>query len=114
MRSAILRLPPFCLTRANHSGSRASTVAVAVASPRQAASRPTRWDLGFIRKSMLFMGPISSLFDFTTFGIMLRVFHAGERLFQTGWFVESLATQTLVINASPDKPVGQESKVPAG
>jgi len=46
---------------------------------------------------MFFMGPISSLFDFTTFGIMLWVFHAGERLFQTGWFVESLATQTLVI-----------------
>src|ERR1700689_1623986 len=41
MRSAILRLPPFCLTRANHSGSRASTVAVAVASPRQAGSSPT-------------------------------------------------------------------------
>jgi P-type Mg2+ transporter len=39
----------------------------------------------------------SSLFDFATFGIMLWVFHAGEALFQTGWFVESLATQTLVI-----------------
>ncbi|WP_222848975.1 magnesium-translocating P-type ATPase [Trebonia kvetii] len=64
--------------------------------PEQVA-QPTRWDLGFIRKFMLFMGPISSLFDFTTFGIMLWVFHAGERLFQTGWFVESLATQTLVI-----------------
>ena len=64
--------------------------------PEQVA-QPTRWDLGFIRKFMFFMGPISSLFDFTTFGIMLWVFHAGERLFQTGWFVESLATQTLVI-----------------
>ncbi len=64
--------------------------------PEQVA-QPARWDLGFIRKFMLFMGPISSLFDFTTFGIMLWVFHAGERLFQTGWFVESLATQTLVI-----------------
>ena len=60
-------------------------------------AQPTRWDLGFIRKFMIFFGPISSLFDFATFGIMLWVFHAGPALFQTGWFVESLATQTLVI-----------------
>jgi P-type Mg2+ transporter len=60
-------------------------------------AQPTRWDLGFIRRFMLIIGPISSLFDFATFGIMLWVFHAGEHLFQTGWFVESLATQTLVI-----------------
>ncbi len=60
-------------------------------------AQPTRWDLGFIRKFMLFFGPISSLFDFVTFGIMLWVFHAGPVLFHTGWFVESLATQTLVI-----------------
>ena len=46
---------------------------------------------------MIIIGPISSIFDFVTFGIMLWVFHAGEHLFQTGWFVESLATQTLVI-----------------
>jgi P-type Mg2+ transporter len=60
-------------------------------------AQPTRWDLGFIRKFMLFFGPISSIFDFATFGIMLWVFHAGPVLFHTGWFVESLATQTLVI-----------------
>jgi Mg2+-importing ATPase len=60
-------------------------------------AQPTRWDLGFIRKFMIFIGPISSIFDFATFAIMLWVFHAGEHLFQTGWFVESLATQTLVI-----------------
>jgi Mg2+-importing ATPase len=60
-------------------------------------AQPTRWDLGFIRRFMLFFGPISSLFDFATFGIMLWVFHAGPVLFHTGWFVESLATQTLVI-----------------
>jgi P-type Mg2+ transporter len=46
---------------------------------------------------MIIIGPISSIFDFVTFGIMLWVFHAGEHLFQTGWFVESLAAQTLVI-----------------
>ena len=48
---------------------------------------------------MLFFGPISSLFDFATFGVMLWVFHAGAPLFRSGWFVESLATQTLVIFA---------------
>src|SRR6266571_5023527 len=46
---------------------------------------------------MLFFGPISSIFDFITFGVMLGVFGAGPALFRSGWFVESLATQTLVI-----------------
>jgi Mg2+-importing ATPase len=46
---------------------------------------------------MLFFGPISSLFDFITFGIMLGPFNAGPALFRSGWFVESLATQTLVV-----------------
>jgi P-type Mg2+ transporter len=62
-------------------------------------ARPTRWDVGFIRRFMIFFGPISSLFDFVTFGVMLWVFHAGPALFRSGWFVESLATQTLVIFA---------------
>ena len=60
-------------------------------------AQPTRWDVSFIRKFMLFFGPFSSIFDFATFGIMLWVFHAGPALFRTGWFVESLSTQTLVI-----------------
>jgi P-type Mg2+ transporter len=64
---------------------------------QEQVAQPTRWDLNFIRKFMIIIGPISSIFDFITFGIMLWVFHAGEHLFQTGWFVESLATQTLVI-----------------
>jgi Mg2+-importing ATPase len=55
--------------------------------------------VGVIRRFMLFFGPISSLFDFATFGVMLWVFHAGPALFRSGWFVESLATQTLVIFA---------------
>jgi Mg2+-importing ATPase len=46
---------------------------------------------------MLFIGPISSVFDFLTFFVLLRVFHAGQQMFHTGWFVESLATQTLVL-----------------
>jgi Mg2+-importing ATPase len=59
--------------------------------------RPSQWDIRFIRRFMSFFGPISSIYDFLTFGVMLWVFHAGEKLFQTGWFVESLATQSLVI-----------------
>lgn len=68
------------------------------ADPEQVA-RPSRWDVGLIRRFMLFFGPISSLFDFATFGVMLWIFHAGPALFRSGWFVESLATQTLVIFA---------------
>ena len=48
---------------------------------------------------MIFFGPLSSVFDFVTFGVMLWVFHAGAGEFRSGWFVESLATQTLVIFA---------------
>jgi len=59
--------------------------------------RPAHWDVGFIRRFMLVFGPISSIFDFLTFAVMLFVFHARGSLFQSGWFVESLATQTLVI-----------------
>jgi Mg2+-importing ATPase len=59
--------------------------------------RPRHWDMGFVRKFMLVLGPVSSLFDFLTFGLLLWVFHAGEALFHTGWFIESLATQVLVI-----------------
>jgi Mg2+-importing ATPase len=59
--------------------------------------KPHRWDMRLIRDFMIFIGPISSIYDFLTFFVMLGVFHASESLFQTGWFVESLATQTLVI-----------------
>jgi Mg2+-importing ATPase len=61
--------------------------------------RPAHWDVGFIQRFMLVFGPISSLFDYATFAVMLFVFHAHHALFQTGWFVESLLTQTLVIFA---------------
>jgi Mg2+-importing ATPase len=60
-------------------------------------SHPRRWDMKFIRNYMLVIGPISSVFDFLTFYIMLAVFHANETLFHTGWFIESMATQILVI-----------------
>jgi hypothetical protein len=59
--------------------------------------KPKRWDISFIRRFMLSLGPVSSLFDFLTFFIMLLVFNATEPLFQTAWFLESLCTQTLVI-----------------
>jgi Mg2+-importing ATPase len=59
--------------------------------------KPRRWDVAFIRRYMLTIGPISSVFDLITFAVMLAVFHTNEPLFRTGWFVESLATQTLVI-----------------
>ena len=61
--------------------------------------KPAHWDVRMIRRFMLFFGPISSMFDFATFGIMLGVFDAHARLFRSGWFVESLATQCLVIFA---------------
>src|SRR3984893_7056085 len=59
--------------------------------------KPEHWDMRFIRNFMLVMGPVSSVFDFLTFALLLLVFHAGEALFQTGWFIESLATQVMVI-----------------
>ncbi len=58
---------------------------------------PSHWDLRMIRRFMLVFGSLSSLFDFLTFAVMLGVFQAGPDLFRSGWFVESLATQTLVI-----------------
>ena len=61
--------------------------------------RPSHWDIAFIRRFMIFFGPLSSFFDFMTFAIMLWVFHSGATQFRSGWFVESLATQTLVIFA---------------
>src|SRR5262249_55768467 len=63
----------------------------------EAIAKPQHWDLHFIRNFMLVLGPVSSIFDFLTFSLLLLVFRAGEPLFQTGWFIESLATQVLVI-----------------
>ena len=66
------------------------------------ATRPRPWNIGEIRRFILFVGPISSIFDYTTFFLMLWVFNcwdpARASLFQTGWFVESLMTQTLIIH----------------
>ncbi len=65
--------------------------------------KPKRWDIGYIRSFMVYLGPVSSVFDFLTFFIMLFIFFPmfqnvpQESLFQTAWFLESLATQAFVI-----------------
>lgn len=59
--------------------------------------KPRTWDIALIRRFMISIGPISSAYDFLTFFVLLHWFKAGEPLFHTGWFVESLVTQTLVI-----------------
>ncbi len=65
-------------------------------------AKPQPWDMGEITRFILFIGPVSSIFDYTTFFVMLYLFHcwvpAGAELFHTGWFVESLMTQTLIIH----------------
>jgi Mg2+-importing ATPase len=63
----------------------------------EALARPAAWDLRYIRRFMSIFGPISSIFDFVTFYVMLSLLHAGHVEFRTGWFVESIATQTLVV-----------------
>ena len=65
-------------------------------------TRPRPWNLGEIKRFILFIGPVSSIFDYTTFFVMLWIFNCWDpshaSLFQTGWFVESLMTQTLIIH----------------
>jgi Mg2+-importing ATPase len=58
---------------------------------------PQKWDMRLIRNFMILIGPISSIYDFLTFYVLLHYFHASPSFFHTGWFVESLATQTLVL-----------------
>lgn len=63
-------------------------------------TKPRKWAIGDIKRFILFIGPISSIFDYATFFIMLYVFKCWKNpdLFHTGWFVESLFTQTLIIH----------------
>jgi len=63
----------------------------------ETVAKPLKWDIKLIERFMLVFGPVSSVFDFVTFWVMLSLFHAGEVLFQTGWFIESMVTQTLVV-----------------
>ena len=65
----------------------------------EATARPVKWDVKLIERFMLVFGPVSSVFDFLTFYALLHLFGAGEALFQTGWFIESITTQVLVVFA---------------
>lgn len=74
---------------------------------------PRRWDAARVRNAMLTFGPLSSVFDLLAFGVLLHVLHAGEAVFQSAWFVQSMTTQVLVIfvmrTARPswrDRPAG--------
>jgi P-type Mg2+ transporter len=61
--------------------------------------RPSHWDVRSIRRFMFRFGPISSVFDIATFLVLIHVLHASAPEFRTGWFIESLATQTVVVFA---------------
>ncbi len=69
--------------------------------------KPRKWQVGDIRRFMLFIGPVSSIFDYVTFGVMIYIFHAlnNPPLFQTAWFVESLLTQVLIVHVIRSKKI---------
>lgn len=66
--------------------------------PEQLAA-PSHWNIAYIRRFMFTFGPVSSIFDFATFALMMWGFDATQSQFQSGWFIESIATQTLIIFA---------------
>src|SRR5450432_528944 len=59
--------------------------------------KPHRWDIHFIQRFMLIFGLLSSIFDYLTFAVLLFVLKANEKVFQTGWFVESVISATLIV-----------------
>ena len=67
------------------------TIATDRVDPEMVA-RPRRWDIGFIRRFMIVFGAVSSVFDFLTFGVLLRLLGAAPAQFRTGWFVESVVS----------------------
>jgi len=66
--------------------------------------RPHRMDITFIRRFMLIFGPLSSIFDFTTFGVLLWLMKANLQTFQTGWFIESILSAGVVVFAVRTRP----------
>jgi len=78
--------------------------------------KPKNWNIDIIKKFMFFIGPISALFHMLTFVVMIKYFEANEALFQTGWFIESLATQTLIIFVlrTPESPFKSRPSLPLG
>ena len=79
--------------------------------------RPRRWEIGNIGRFMLFIGPISSIFDYATYCPCTSVLRRQDRdkaaLFQTGWFVESLLSQTLIIHIIRTRGIPFFRAVPA-
>ncbi len=59
--------------------------------------KPRRWDIKFIRNFMMTFGPVSSIFDFLTFGVLLFILHAQPNLFRTGWFLESVISASVIV-----------------
>jgi len=68
-------------------------------------AKPKRWNMAFVKKFMIMFGLISSLFDFITFFVLFKVFELPAHAFQTGWFIESLATQTFIIHMIRTKKI---------
>ena len=66
---------------------------------REVTAGPVKWNIKLLERFMLVFGPVSSVFDFITFYALLHFFAAGQALFQTGWFIESITTQVLVVFA---------------
>ena len=62
-----------------------------------AVDKPPRWNIKFIQRFMIVFGLLSSVFDFMTFGLLLFLMKENEKVFQTGWFVESVISQTLIV-----------------
>ncbi|BFO64715.1 magnesium-translocating P-type ATPase [Chryseobacterium sp. KCF3-3] len=71
--------------------------------------KPKKWDAGSIKKFMLYIGPLSSIFDYVTFAVLFFIFKANtpeqQGLFQTGWFVEGLLSQTLIVHIIRTKKI---------
>jgi Mg2+-importing ATPase len=63
----------------------------------ESMEKPRRWNISYIRTFMLIFGPVSSLFDFLTFGVLLFVLKAGPSEFRTGWFIESVVSASLIV-----------------
>ena len=76
--------------------------------------KPRKFKIHFIKLFMVIFGPISSVFDFLTFFILLSIFHFGESAFQTGWFLESIATQTFVVYIIRTKKIPFLQSRPSG
>lgn len=102
MAAASIMLPflPLLATQILLNNFLADMPSLAIASDnvdREQTESPRHWDIGFVRRFMVTFGLVSSFFDFLTFGFLLIVMNATEATFQTGWFVESLLTQLMIV-----------------